>query len=555
MALGWLDPCDYARCLAQHLGVTLTTPDPPPTAHATGLTLVAATAMPPGALATHLARLSRQGHRVALVASGPTSGRPADTPDESGRLWRAIHQLRQRRPDLSAAEPLQRWQAVAISVMVGLIIGGTGVDRTLTSATLSALIAVPFLMIVALRALALGLIAYAPPMRPAHTSRRPVDTSLPIYSVIVALYEEAAALPGLVRALERLDYPAAKLDVILVLESDDRATIEALERIGLPGYMRALIVPAADPRTKPKALNFALQSARGSFVVIYDAEDVPEPGQLRAALEAFLRAPPELYCLQARLGIHNPYDSWLSRQFAIEYSALFDALLPALARLGLPVPLGGTSNHFRRAALERCLAWDPYNVTEDADLGIRMTRLGGRTGVLASTTWEEAPARLGPWLRQRTRWLKGWMQTYAVHMRRPRALRREVGWRRFFAIQVLMAGLVLSALVHPWFYILTSLEIAYGDPLIPPTSTVGHALWLLAAINLALGYFSSIVLAAVAVGRRRRFGLLLHTLAMPFYWLLISLAAYRAIWQLVREPYKWEKTSHRAHPRAFAGEG
>lgn len=238
----------------------------------------------------------------------------------------------------------------------------------------------------------------------------------------------------------------------------------------------------------------------------------------------------------------------LARQFTIEYSALFDAQLPALARLGLPVPLGGTSNHFKRDALEHCLAWDPFNVTEDADLGIRLARAGFRIGIAPSTTWEEAPVTLGAWVRQRTRWLKGWMQTYAVHLREPRRLRREVGWRQYFAVQALIAGLVLSALVHPWFYVLTAVEIAFGDPLTPPENTFAHMLWVLAFVNLGLGYLSSMALAAFAVARRGRRRLIPHILLMPAYWMLISLAAYRAIWQLIRAPYLWEKTTHRAHP-------
>jgi len=549
LALGWLEPRDYVASLARHLGLPVV--DRPPVSRP--LTLVDATVMAPGALARHVAALGHGGLHVALEAPASRPG-PEHDSSEATRLARAIHLLSQSRPDLSAAAPLQRWQAVAIAVLVGLIVGGLAVDLALTAAALSAVIAVPFLMIVGLRALALSMIALTPPLRPTAPPQRLPDHVLPVYSVLVALYDEVAALPGLVRALERLDYPAAKLDIILVLESDDDVTRRAAAQLELPGNMRTVVVPAAMPRTKPKALNYALQAARGSFVVIFDAEDAPEPGQLRWALDAFLNGPADLYCVQARLSIHNQHDSWLSRQFTLEYSALFDALLPALARLGLPVPLGGTSNHFRREVLDRCLAWDPYNVTEDADLGIRIARLGGRTGVLASTTWEEAPWRLKSWLRQRTRWLKGWMQTYAVHMRRPRQLYREVGWKCFLAIQALMAGLVLSAIVHPWFYALTALEIAYGDPLTPPQSTLGYALWVLAAINLAVGYLSSIALAAVTAARRRRYALIPHAFLMPAYWMLISFAAYRAIWQLMTAPYEWEKTDHRPHPPSIAPE-
>jgi len=211
-------------------------------------------------------------------------------------------------------------------------------------------------------------------------------------------------------------------------------------------------------RTKPKALNYALPLARGEFVVIYDAEDRPEPDQLRRALHR--GGPPNLAAVQARLNLYNASDSWLTSQFTIEYCALFDGLLPALDRLSLPIPLGGTSNHFRASALRWLMAWDAFNVTEDADLGIRLARSGYRCQVVASTTHEEAPARLMCWLRQRTRWLKGYVQTWLVHMRSPAALWRELGPRGFLAFQIMVGGTVLSALAHPWFYLLASMELA-----------------------------------------------------------------------------------------------
>ena len=241
----------------------------------------------------------------------------------------------------------------------------------------------------------------------------------------------------------------------------------------LPGNFRTLVVPDQAPHTKPKALNYALQFARGDFVVVYDAEDRPQPDQLRRAWEVFRHAPPDLGCLQAQLNIYNPRQSWLTRQFTIEYSALFDAILPALEQLRLPVPLGGTSNHFPRATLIGVGAWDPYNVTEDADLGIRLARQGYHTGVLASTTWEEAPPVFGTWIKQRTRWLKGWMQTYLVHTRDLGRLNRDLGWRAAIGLHVLMGGLIVSALVHPLFYALLLGHWLEGGLLAPAETTGG----------------------------------------------------------------------------------
>jgi glycosyltransferase XagB len=235
--------------------------------------------------------------------------------------------------------------------------------------------------------------------------------------------------------------------------------------------------------------------------VVFDAEDVPAPSQLRQALAVFRAGGPNVACVQARLNIDNANDSWLTRQFTLEYSALFDGLLPALTRMGLPVPLGGTSNHFPRAVLEQLGGWDPYNVTEDADVGLRIARAGLDVAMVRSTTWEEAPVAFRAWLYQRTRWMKGWMQTWLVHMRQPGRFARELGWKRFLGGQALMGGMVLSALIHPLFYMLLIIEYACGDLLAAPADGWGWALWSLAAFNMIAGYGSAMLLAALAVVR------------------------------------------------------
>jgi len=230
-------------------------------------------------------------------------------------------------------------------------------------------------------------------------------------------------------------------------------------------------------------------------------------------------------------------------------------MVPALERLRLPVPLGGTSNHFPRATLVGIGAWDPFNVTEDADLGFRLSRRGFYTGALTSTTWEEAPPRLGSWLRQRTRWLKGWMQTYIVHTRSLRRLNAELGLRAAAGLHVLMGGLIASALVHPLFYALLAYYWWTGELFVPAETKAGAVVWAVAWINLGAGYLVSIALGAASVCRRRRFGLALHALAMPLYWLLISIAAYRAAFQLVRDLYLWEKTEHGVGGAEVKGSG
>jgi cellulose synthase/poly-beta-1,6-N-acetylglucosamine synthase-like glycosyltransferase len=248
--------------------------------------------------------------------------------------------------------------------------------------------------------------------------------------------------------------------------------------------------------------------------------------------------------VQARLNLYNASESWLTRQFTVEYCALFDGLLPALDRLDLPIPLGGTSNHFRASALNWLMAWDPFNVTEDADLGMRLARSGYRCQMLASTTYEEAPAHFLCWLRQRTRWLKGYLQTWLVHMRSPGMLWRELGPRGFFGFQIMVGGTVLSALVHPWFYVLAACELADGGFLVRPESLLGWPFWLVAWFDLAAGYLASMGLALLAVRRRGYRALLKQIPLMPIYWLLISAAAYRALWQFMAARFVWEKTDH-----------
>jgi cellulose synthase/poly-beta-1,6-N-acetylglucosamine synthase-like glycosyltransferase len=277
--------------------------------------------------------------------------------------------------------------------------------------------------------------------------------------------------------------------------------------------------------------------------VVYDAEDEPEPDQLKLAIAAFAKDP-ALACVQAGLAIDNAGDNWLTRHFAAEYAGLFEVFLPALADLRLPLPLGGTSNHFRTDVLRRVGGWDPFNVTEDADLGIRLARFGYRTGVIASTTWEEAPARFQPWLRQRTRWFKGWLQTWAVHMRRPLRLYRELGAGGFAALQLTVGGTALAALVHPFFLALLIADFLNGTLAIASASLLITLQKSIALTTLLSGYVASALLGLVGLARRGMLRNAWVLLTIPFYWLLLSLAAWRALIQLMTAPHRWEKTEH-----------
>ncbi|MDZ7937945.1 MAG: glycosyltransferase [Rhodoferax sp.] len=290
--------------------------------------------------------------------------------------------------------------------------------------------------------------------------------ALPIYTVMVALYREAAVVPQLIAALDALDWPRSLLDVKLVCEGDDQETLEAIRQARPGPHIEVVEVPAMAPRTKPKALTYALSGARGEFLTIYDAEDRPHPQQLREAYHAFRLGPADLACLQSPLVIDNAGESWISAIFALEYSALFRRLLPALGFYRLPLPLGGTSNHFKTALLKESGGWDPYNVTEDADLGMRLCRMGYRSSTLTLPTYEDAPTDFGVWLAQRTRWYKGWLQTWLVLMRHPLRTAREMGPLSFFVFQLLVGGVLVAALSHPGLIVFITLfcPVADADP-------------------------------------------------------------------------------------------
>ncbi len=280
------------------------------------------------------------------------------------------------------------------------------------------------------------------------------------------MFREAAMLPRWPQALRSLDYPLGKLDIKIVLEAGDTETIEAARALGLEGVFEIIIVPRSQPQTKPKACNFALRFARGEYLVIYDAEDRPEPDQLRKVVATFRRSPPNTACLQCRLNYYNANENWLTRMFTLDYALWFDQVLPGLERLGMPIPLGGTSNHFRTEILRELHAWDPFNVTEDADLGIRIGQKGYRVGVVDSTTFEEASCRAGQWLRQRSRWMKGYMQTLLVHTRRPLQFVRSAGPLGFLGFVFFIGGTVLAGLLNPlfWLFYLIWLARRGGKP-------------------------------------------------------------------------------------------
>jgi cellulose synthase/poly-beta-1,6-N-acetylglucosamine synthase-like glycosyltransferase len=457
---------------------------------------------------------------------------------------RSVNDLRRRYPDMSASRTLSRGQL--------LLLAAAGLFLT------AGVFAVPLPMLIALNALgtAAYLVVFAHGLlwfremvrRPALVSvtdeeaRSVPDHLLPTYTVMVAAYHEANVIGDCIRALEALDYPRDRLELRLLLEADDRATIEAARATPHSLNLDIIEVPQGEPRTKPKACNYGLQLTAGEIVTIYDAEDKPDPLQLRRAALAFRRLGAEVACLQAKLQYHNLGENFITRSFGAEYLSWFAFMLPALASAGGPVPLGGTSMHVRRDALERVGAWDPHNVTEDADLGVRLHRLGYRTEVLDSVTLEEANSDFVNWVKQRSRWYKGYLQTWLVHIRHPVRLWRELGTRAFVAFNVVVGGTPILAALNPVFWVLALLWLIARPPLLQMLFPA----WLYypAMACLVGGNFLAVYRTVVGVRIAGRLDLLGAALCSPIYWSMMSIAAIRAIAELTVKPSHWEKTVH-----------
>lgn len=374
------------------------------------------------------------------------------------------------------------------------------------------------------------------------------DNELPVYTLLVPAYREPEVIPDLLVALDRLEYPRQILDVKLLLESDDPETLQAVRTAAPGSHVEIIRVTDGPPKTKPKACNVGLLRARGTFVTIYDAEDRPDPLQLRRVVAAFRTVPERVVCLQAKLSYYNADQNLLTRWFTAEYAMWFGQLLPGLIHDGAPVPLGGTSNHFRRDALIGLGGWDAFNVTEDADLGIRLHRAGLRTLVLESTTYEEANSDFINWVKQRSRWYKGYLQTWLVHMRDPRRLWAELGPSGFLGFNLFVGGTPFLAIANPIFWALTAVWFVAHPPVVAalfPTPLYYTGMFCLAFGNATFLYGT--IVSAHLTGRH---SLVYAALLSPIYWAMMSIAAVKALVQLVSVPSFWEKTTHGLDRRA-----
>ncbi len=374
------------------------------------------------------------------------------------------------------------------------------------------------------------------------------DEDLPVYTIFCPLYKESIVLPSFVKSIGKLDWPKEKLDVLLLLEEDDKETINKARDMNLPGYFRIIVVPHSMPKTKPKACNYGLAYASGEYAVIYDAEDDPDYLQLKKAYLGFKKTPSNVRCLQAKLNYYNSKQNLLTRLFTAEYSLWFDVNLPGLQSIETTIPLGGTSNHFYTKDLIEFQGWDPFNVTEDCDLGVRIFNRGYKTAIIDSITLEEANSDLGNWLRQRSRWIKGYMQTYLVHMRNPLAFFKKNG-RHAFVFQLIVGGKIAFMLINPVLWILTLLYFVFRstalgatiEALYPPT------IFYMAATSLVMGNFLYIYYYMIGCAKRGHWELIKYVFFIPLYWIAVSVAAAIAIYQLFFKPHYWEKTEHGLH--------
>lgn len=371
------------------------------------------------------------------------------------------------------------------------------------------------------------------------------DSELPLYTILCPMYKEWEILPQFVTSISRLNYPKNKLQVLLLLEEDDRETINNAKQFNLPNYYEIVVVPHSLPKTKPKACNYGLTRTVGDFTVIYDAEDVPDVNQLRMAVAAFRKQTADLVCVQAKLNYYNPNQNFLTRLFTAEYSLWFDMVLPGLQSLYAPLPLGGTSNHFKTDALRKLNGWDPFNVTEDCDLGIRLFKHGFRTAVIDSVTLEEANSQVGNWLRQRSRWMKGYMQSYLVHMRSPQMMVKNNHHLALFIFQAVIGYKILTPFINPFMWAITISYFVFRASVGPTIESLfPQSVLYMGVFSLILGNFVLLYSYMVALAKREQYDLIPYGMLVPLYWFAMSVAGFMALYDLIFRPHHWQKTKH-----------
>ena len=484
-------------------------------------------------------------------------------------IYRKIHKknamldLYNRTPDQSAYRVLYPNQKYFILALIAAITVSTIISSTITFMVLLAAISIGYFIVNPIK-IYISLRGFKGGRAPTQITEGEIlstpDEDLPIYTILIPVFHEASMLAQNMRNMYRLNYPKSKLDIKILMEETDTETINEAKLLGLFGAPQKIvegiqtdeytdfiklfdpiIIPADKVMTKPRACNYGLLRAKGELCVIYDAEDNPDPDQLKKAALVFLRSPENVVCLQSKLNFYNADENTLTKWFSIEYANWYEFYLQGLDWIDAPIPLGGTSNHFRKKGLDELGRWDPYNVTEDADLGLRLARQKMRTEIIDTYTYEEAPITAKSWVVQRSRWYKGHLQTYLVHMRSPGKLFKDLGAEKFFKLQLTFGTSVFIPLVNPLLWALLALT------LVIPASfgwLIPSYLQPICLFNLVVGNLSYLSIYLVACVKLKKQRYIPYALAMPLYWALLSFASWRGFIQLIRKPFQWDKTTH-----------
>jgi cellulose synthase/poly-beta-1,6-N-acetylglucosamine synthase-like glycosyltransferase len=481
---------------------------------------------------------------LPLLESPPVKPVAMNEAEVQMRLRASVSGLADRVPLVSARSLVTRQQRNGFIGLLVLLVIGAVLDVRATATVLIGFATLCYLVAVVYRAYLFTRSSKVDALEIVTDEEALLvpDSELPSYTIMIPAYREASVINKLIGHLMQLDYPTDRLEVLILVEEDDEETLRALGSASPPDHFRMVVIPPAEPRTKPKALNFGLTLARGDIVAVYDVEDTPDVLQLRRAAVALGRFGPEVGCVQAKLSFNNATQNMITRWFTIEYAMWFSFFLPGLSSLGAPIPLGGTSNHFRRSALRDLGGWDPFNVTEDCDLGIRMFREQYDIKVIESTTMEEANTDFVNWVKQRSRWYKGYLQTFLIHLRAPATLVKQIRIKGLLHLCAFVGGTPILAVLNPIFWTMTLVWFIAQPEVLKqifpaPVYYVGLILW-------SFGNFLLWYLTILTARHVRNEGLVLAAVLVPIYWIMMSVAAVKAMWQLVVTPSFWEKTTH-----------
>ncbi|MCE2992186.1 MAG: glycosyltransferase [Candidatus Jidaibacter sp.] len=377
-----------------------------------------------------------------------------------------------------------------------------------------------------------------------HQEKNPfflTDDQLPTYTILIPLFYESSVIPSLINALSSFDYPKEKLQILLILEEEDKETLATIQENNPPNYFQTVVVPKSEPQTKAKACNYAMQFATGELTCIYDAEDRPDSLQLKIVANKFAISDKNVCCLQCRLFFYNGHENLLTSMFEIEYQGYYNFLLPIATYFKYPLPLGGSSNHFKTDYLIEIGGWDPHNVTEDADLGMRFAILGHSARIIYSFTREEATMTVSAWLRQRVRWFKGYFHTCFIYFRHPIQVIRSFQFKGvafFLYILCLSPFLMISS---PILLILSvATYLSFFDFSVGANIMLILITWINLVSTLMCTFLTSYIVLSIPGHKYLRWRWVLFV----FYAFLLIYAAIVAIFKLFKEPHKWDKTTH-----------